>query len=277
MKLTKILSSVACFALVGAFMFTSCDGNIGSDDIVVTEGGAKASINAENTGVGEFRRTLAKSSTFSKKEVTSTITFENQTSSSNNGAMGLAFDYHSKEDSDGDTVYDFGVVAFKFVDGKLCTYISYYSDVGADYLSGSTDNFCDKKGIKIGVSGCLAKEYKVIPENSSENWYPAVNKGKVSTDSLKDYYTYDSDKGTVTVVVNVAVQEDGSFVVKIAKDVASLSTDDGSYTVAQKVDNYYATSVTEGKAVKFAYYANVYGASSADVSNTLKGNWSTSF
>lgn len=263
MKLTKILSSVACFALVGAFMFTSCDGNIGSDDIVVTEGGAKASINAENTSTEEYRRTLSKSSTFSKKEVTSTITFENQTKSSGNGVMGLAFDYHTTIDSDGDTVYDFGVVALKAASGKMDAYISYYKNVGADYISGNTGNFCDKKGKVIGESGCLAKETQIIP--TSGIWESLYAK----------YYAFDEEKGTVVSAINVAVQNDGAFLVKIAKDVAGLKgtkdTDYVEYTVPT-----VNTSVDTDKATSFAYYANVYKATSSG-SNTLKGTWNTSF
>lgn len=289
MKLTKIFSVVTCsaLALAGAFMFTGCpDGNIGSDDISVTEGGAKASINATNESTSEYRRTLTKSSTFSKKEVTSTITFENQTSSSENGVLGLAFDYHSKKDDDGDTVYDFGIVALKAASGKLVAYISYYSNVGGDYVSGSTGNFCDKNGIEIGSNyaldsdktyngeslagkSSLATEYKVLPTMSdSKSWSSAVN----------NYGVFDESAGTLVSAVNIAVQSDGSFVVKIAKNISDLSTE-GSYysaTVVQTVTDYYKTSVTEEKAVNFAYYANVYKASSTAASNTLKGNWSTS-
>ena len=264
MKLTKILSSVACFALVGAFMFTSCDGNIGSDDIVVTEGGAKASINAENTSTTDYRRTLSKSSTFSKKEVTSTITFENQTKSSENGVMGLAFDYHTTTDSAGDTVYDFGVVALKAASGKMLAYISYYKNVGADYISGSTDNFCDKNGVKIGDEGCLATETKIIPTNS-DSWKPLDAK----------YYAFDEEKGTVVSAINVAVQNDGSFLVKIAKDVAGLKGTKGTDYVEYTVPTVN-TSVDTEKATSFAYYANVYKATPSG-SNTLKGTWNTSF
>lgn len=256
MKLTKIFSVVTCsaLALVGAFMFTGCPDNLGSGDISVTEGGAKAYINATNDS-GEYRRTVEQMSIVPKKVVTSTITFENQTSTSYDGVMGLIFDYHTKEDDD--TVYDFGVVSLKAEKGKMYVYISYYNNVGADFLSGDKENFCDKNGNVIGEKGCLATETQIIPTNGT--W-----------ESLGDkYYEFDEEKGTVVSAVNVAVQEDGSFLVKIAKDVASLeSTENNAY------DEYRVpttnTSIGSGTATKFAYYANVYKG------KTLKGTWNTS-
>lgn len=285
MKLTKIFSVVTCsaLALAGAFMFTGCPDNLGSGDISVTEGGAKATIDVTNESTTDYRRTLEQGTILTKSGITSTITFENQTSSSEDGNMGIAFDYHSKKDDDGDTVYDFGIVALKAANGKMVAYISYYANVGGDYLSGSSTNFCDKNGVKIGdkyasdsdktyngtsLAGqsSLAKEYKVLPPNSSSGAW---------SDLDSSYYTYDSDAGTVVSAVNIAVQNDGSFVVKIAKDKSSLSgtenTDYVSYTVAQTVDNYYKTSNTDGSNVKFAYYANVRP------TKTLKGNWATSW
>lgn len=289
MKLTKIFSVVTCsaLALAGAFMFTGCPDNLGSGDISVTEGGAKASVNnVTNESSTDYRRTLEQGTILTKSGITSTITFENQTSSSEDGNMGIAFDYHSKKDDDGDTVYDFGIVALKAVNGKMVAYISYYSNVGGDYLSGSSTNFCDKNGVKIGDTyasdsdktyngtslagqSSLAKEYKVLPPNSSTNSW---------SDLDAKYYTSDlEDAGTVVSAVNIAVQEDGSFVVKIAKNTDSLdaskteNTDYVSYTVAQKVDNYYKTSNTDGSNVKFAYYANIRP------TKTLKGNWATSW
>lgn len=271
MKLTKIFSVVTCsaLALAGAFMFTGCPDNLGSGDISVTEGGAKASVNnVTNESSTDYRRTLEQGTILTKSGITSTITFENQTSSSEDGNMGIAFDYHSKKDDDGDTVYDFGIVALKAVNGKMVAYISYYSNVGGDYLSGSSTNFCDKNGVMISNSGCLAKEYKVLPSNSSTDSWSSLD---------AKYYTSDLDAGTVVSAVNIAVQEDGSFVVKIAKDTDSLdankteNTDYVSYTVEQEVANYYKTSNTDGSNVKFAYYANIRP------TKTLKGNWATSW
>lgn len=256
MKLTKIFSVVTCsaLALVGAFMFTGCPDNLGSGDISVTEGGAKAYINATNES-GEYRRTVEQMSIVPKKVVTSTITFENQTSTSYDGVMGLIFDYHTKEDADGDTVYDFGVVSLKAEKGKMYVYISYYNNVGADYLSGDKKNFCDKNGNVIDEKGCLATETQIIPIS-----------GFFEPLDVK-YYEFDAEKGTVVSAVNVAVQSDGSFLVKIAKDVASLNdgTKDTDY-VEYKVPATN-TSIDSETATKFAYYANVY------TGKTLKGTW----
>lgn len=255
MKLTKIFSVVTCsaLALVGAFMFTGCPDNLGSGDISVTEGGAKAYINVTNDS-GEYRRTVEQMSIVPKKVVTSTITFENQTSTSYDGVMGLIFDYHTKEDADDDTVYDFGVVSLKAEKGKMYVYISYYNNVGADFLSGDKKNFCDKNGNVIGEKGCLATETQIIPTN-------------VTWKSLDDkYYEFDAEKGTVVSAVNVAVQEDGSFLVKIAKDVASLESTENNAYDEHRVPTTN-TSIDSETATKFAYYANVY------TGKTLKGTW----
>lgn len=256
MKLTKIFSVVTCsaLALVGAFMFTGCPDNLGSGDISVTEGGAKAYINVTNDS-GEYRRTVEQMSIVPKKVVTSTITFENQTSTSYDGVMGLIFDYHTKEDADLDTVYDFGVVSLKAEKGKMYVYISYYNNVGADFLSGDKKNFCDKNGNVIGEEGCLATETQIIPTN--DTWKSLDDK----------YYEFDAEKGTVVSAVNVAVQEDGSFLVKIAKDVASLNngTKDTDYVEYEVPATN--TSIDSETATKFAYYANVY------TGKTLKGTW----
>lgn len=260
MKLTKIFSVVTCsaLALVGVFMFTGCPDNLGSGDISVTEGGAKAYINATSDS-GEYRRTVEQMSIVPKKEVTSTITFENQTDTSLDGVMGLIFDYHAKEDADLDTVYDFGVVSLRAENGKMYVYISYYNNVGGDYLSGDEKNFCDKNGDLISETPTSAggKETQIIP--TSGTWESLDAK----------YYEFDAEKGTVVSAVNVAVQSDGSFLVKIAKDVASLeSTENNAY------DEYEVsatnTSIDSETATKFAYYANVYK------EKTLKGTWNTS-
>lgn len=260
MKLTKIFSVVTCsaLALVGAFMFTGCPDNLGSGDISVTEGGAKAYINVTNDS-GEYRRTVEQMSIVPKKEVTSTITFENQTSTSYDGVMGLIFDYHAIEDADDDTVYDFGVVSLKAEKGKMYVYISYYNNVGADFLSGDKGNFCDKNGALISKTETSAggKETQIIP--ISGNW-----------ESLNDkYYEFDAEKGTVVSAVNVAVQSDGSFLVKIAKDVASFNGKKDTDYVEYKVPATN-TSIDSETATKFAYYANVYKG------KTLKGTWNTS-
>lgn len=259
MKLTKIFSVVTCsaLALVGAFMFTGCPDNLGSGDISVTEGGAKAYINATNESTSDFRRTVEQMSIVPRKEVTSTITFENQTSTSKDGVMGLIFDYHTKEDADLDTVYDFGVVSLKAEKGKMFVYISYYNNVGADFLSGDKENFCDKNGKVIGEKGCLATETQIIPTNG---YFESLD---------AKYYEFDKEKGTVVSAVNVAVQSDGSFLVKIAKDVASLeSTENNTYVKYEvPVTN---TSIDSETATKFAFYANVYKG------KTLKGTWNTS-
>lgn len=256
MKLTKIFSVVTCsaLALVGAFMFTGCPDNLGSGDISVTEGGAKAYINVTNDS-GEYRRTVEQMSIVPKKVVTSTITFENQTSTSYDGVMGLIFDYHTKEDDD--TVYDFGVVSLKAEKGKMYVYISYYNNVGADFLSGDKKNFCDKNGNVIGEKGCLATETQIIP--TSGFFEPLAAK----------YYEFNAEKGTVVSAVNVAVQEDGSFLVKIAKDVASLESTENNAYDEHKV-SATNTSIDSETATKFAYYANVYKG------KTLKGTWNTS-
>lgn len=261
MKLTKIFSVVTCsaLALAGAFMFTGCPDNLGSGDISVTEGGAKAYINATNDSTTDYRRTVEQISIVPKKEVTSTITFENQTSSLVDGAMGLVFDYHAITDDAGDTVYDFGVVSLRAENGKMYVYISYYNKVGADYLSGNQKNFCDKNGNIISETSTTAggKETKIIP--TSGTW-----------ENLDDkYYEFDAEKETVVSAINVAVQSDGSFIVKIAKDAASLNGEKNSDYVEYQVSKDY-TSIDSDKATKFAYYANVYR------EKTLKGTWNTS-
>lgn len=196
--------------------------------------------------------------TFNTKRETAncTITIKNQDSKSKDGNMGYIFNLNDN----GDGTYNFVVATLQYNAAEnqgLRTYISYYTNVGAAYLSGDGANFKDIDGIQIGSKNCKAAEVAIVKGEGTSAWLPNIGP------------TPNANK-EISVFVEMTCNEDNGYTVSYYNtDANGKKTGDAFF--AKTFTNSLEKDPTTGKWIVpengLGVYANVLPG------KTLTGSW----
>ena len=267
MKLSKVLlGSLFAVAMLG--LFAGCREEEDPNDMLNVSG-SKCTIDYSNESTTEYSRGF---SSLKKAHYDAVCKISNTTSlnkESGDGVMGYIFAIKQNDDS----TYNFAIAGVRNNNGTVQAYVSYFSNVGKDYLNAG-NNFADKNGILIGKTGCLAKEHDITKEAlGSTSWKTLKTNAGQSFDVWVDVVAND---GTSTGRTGDA----GSYTVSFYNgDPLRTTSASGSNTTygdggASSIATYTVpvsdTGLTAMTKLDLGFYANVYG------SSTLKGTWELS-
>lgn len=219
-KLMVVAMAVATFGLVGC--------NMNEDEYHIIDfdaPGKRAEINYTNTGIktGTSSKDKDESSdgyirgwaTFNTGHETANcvITFNDVVTNKDAGNLGFVWNMKKTDDT-----YSFYILSFRCKDGnKLEYYISYYDKVGANYLSSTKDNFCDKDGTVLTTTSNSngACEKMVVPTskeyNSDNKYWKDV--------SLENYNSNGNER---SIYVQLSFDESKGYTLKFGKDGQTL-------------------------------------------------------
>lgn len=178
----KILKA-ALIAAMGALMLgmVSCKKDEDSEKSISQKGfGDNASwdVDIANDTDGYKRAWNVESTGHTSGDVDVTIEDSNAA-----GVIGLIFGVDQHKDEEKDKVYDFGLVGLKRKGKDVDYYISWFKNVSTtDDNLNKANNFCDKEGVEIGKTGCLAtevgdkKDITTLKANIAEDGKPVTIK-----------------------------------------------------------------------------------------------------
>lgn len=250
------------------FGFTGCREEEDPNDMLNVSG-SKCTIDYTNESTTEYSRG------FSSLKVThydAVCKISNTTSlnkESGDGVMGYIFAIKQNDD----TTYNFAIAGVRNNNGTVEAYVSYFSNVGKDYLNAG-NNFADKNGILIGKPGCLATEHDITKAALGDTSWKTLktNAGK----SFDVWVNVVANDGTSTGRTGEA----GSYTVSFYNgDPLRTTSASGSNTtygagapsaIAEYTVPASDTGLTAMTKLDLGFYANVYG------SSTLKGTWELS-
>lgn len=259
MKLAKKLmvaaAALAAFGLVGCGMNNDEYGIIDFDsvrDMAYTD----KTNDTDNTYIRGYR-------TFKTGHVAANcaMSFKEPADGKTNGNMGYIFNMTTNEDKSINFILL--TVGYKNKDNEkfsadgLYYYLSYYKNIGEDYINGSASNFCDIDGNVIGSKDSKATEKSVI--GSSKNW-ALTNISKVEKDYLVYIgLTYDENTSKYTLNFGNAEYDDQKNLIPGTNKVYTNKEIDATnfgVTDNKKPDNKMGAyaMVAKGKTLQGSWY-----------------------
>ena len=261
-KLMVVAMAVATLSMVGC--------NMNEDEYHIIDFDApdeRAEINYTNTGIktGTSSKDKDESSdgyirgwaTFNTGHETANcvITFNDVVTNKDAGNLGFVWNMKKTDDT-----YSFYILSFRCKDGdKLEYYISYYDKVGANYLSSTKDNFCDKDGNVLTTTSNTngACEKMIVPTSKEYG-----SNGKYWKEVPKD--CYNSNGNERSIYVQLAFDKAKGYTLKFGNNNSSLKNAYDVFLIdgLDKIENEYEVSDA-----KMGAYAMV------KPEKTLVGSW----
>lgn len=261
MKMTKKILFGGAVLLAATMMFTGCPKLLGNDDIfdytdaTYESANGTAKVNYDNTEGDSMKRGIR----FLKTErtgVTAIVTIENQTNTSFDGMLGIAFGA-----VDNDNSWDFCVTGTQCLKGNGNAYISSFHNIDEDNFDssnfGAWDDSKNQAITKTAYDKNTTTSYEIeISSYSSSN--PQYVKSVTQSD------------GTYSIAVQILPNDkkDGEYKVSYYKaddiDENGKVKEGASSIFSQDVENT-KTGLDKSKQ-KLGFYANIYKG------KTLKGS-----
>ncbi len=269
MKLTKILAGTAALALASAVMFTSCgeigeinwssNSSTGTTVLTVNQSNNSETNSEENTYIRGF-----KLMSFSHESANCVIRIFDQTSSSNDGVAGFAWNVVEGKNSEGTKTYSFFLLGTKYEKGTPKYYLSYFANITEENLS--ADNFGASTKKTAYDSDDVDTSYEIVIKDFTKISNLSLDSDGtmalcVSVTYNNDANTDDSTPGTQAVSL-YTVGEDAETTQSATFDVDKCTKLGEIYTITGS--NYGLTKFDQ----KMGAYANIYW------NGTLHATWS---
>lgn len=261
MKMTKKILLGGAVLLAATMMFTGCPKLLGHDDIfdytdaTYESAAGTASVNYDNTEGDSIKRGIRFLKT-KRTGVTAIVTIENQTTTSLDGMLGIAFGA-----VENDNVWDFCVTGTQCLNGKGNAYISSFHNIDADNFDSSNFGAWDdsKKAAitKNAYDKNTTTSYEIeISSYSSSN--PQYVKSVTQSD------------GTYSIAVQILPNDakDGGYKVSYYKvsDIDENGKVINSATPIFTKEIKNSETGLDNSKQKLGFYANIYKG------KTLKGS-----
>lgn len=267
-KLSKVLFGSAILAAL-VFGFAGCTEDDDDTEGAISGSGKNYSINYENKNSDIYR--CYNTSGTKHLGTIGKITFNNQTSSSHDGAMGYIWDLRQSKSVDGAAVKDSGYQNFFVVGFRNNSKPSFYISKFFNVTDLQADNFGSSTTVKEHTEG-IAKtspcEIEVSAWTELSN-FPVDTSTSTLTFWVDIYPVYDSSKYGVNITEHSSCTA-GSYVVDIYSTDPTVKNFSGtpvkSVEIGTDVTGYKAKP-SQGTA---AVYANV------QPGKTLNGSWTIS-
>lgn len=261
MKMTKKFLLGGAVLLAATMMFTGCPKLLGHDDIfdytdaTYESANGIAEVNYDNTEGDSIKRGIRFLKT-KRTGVTAIVTIENQTSTSLDGMLGIAFGA-----LENDNVWDFCVTGTQCLSGKGNAYISSFHNIDKDNFDssnfGAWDDSKNAAITKYDYDKNTTTSYEIeISSYSSSN--PQYVKSVTQSD------------GTYSIAVKILPNDakDGGYKVSYYK----VSDIDENGKVIDNASPIFTKEIEKSKTgldkseQKLGFYANIYKG------KTLKGS-----
>ena len=242
MKLTKILAGAAALTLASAVMLTSCGGEIGAIDwssnsstgttvLTVNQSNNSDTNSEENTYIRGF-----KLMSFSHDTANCVIRIYDQTSASNDGVAGFAWNVVEGKNTEGTKTYSFFLLGTKYQKGTPKFYLSYFANITEANLS--ADNFGASTKKTAYVTDDIDTAYEIV---------------------LKDFTSISGlsldDEGTMALCVSVKYNDDAD------EEASTPGTQAVSlYTVGEDAETTQSATFDLDKCTKLADIYTITGA-----------------
>lgn len=261
MKMTKKILLGGAVLLAATMMFTGCPKLLGNDDIfdytdaTYESANGTAKVNYDNTEGDSMKRGIRFLKT-KRTGVTAIVTIENQTNTSFDGMLGIAFGA-----VDNDNSWDFCVTGTQCLIGKGNAYISSFHNIDEDNFDssnfGAWDDSKNQAITKSAYDKNTTTSYEIeISSYSSSN--PQYVKSVTQSD------------GTYSIAVKILPNDakDGGYKVSYykAEDIdENGKVKEGASSIFSKDVENTETGLDKSEQ-KLGFYANIYKG------KTLKGS-----